>query len=136
MKKIILSIASLLIGSMVHAQTGALAGKWEFEAAGRIGTDRLVIDFKVEGNKLGGTITRNDPPGQPPAALAGEINGDMIVFTVQSPDGLRTITMTGKISGDEIIFARVVSGAEGAGHGLGFYGLKGPATVVAKRVKL
>ena len=135
MKKIILSIASLLIGSMVHAQTGALAGKWEFEAAGRIGTDRLVIDFKVEGNKLGGTITRNDPPGQPPAALAGEINGDMIVFTVQSPDGLRAITMTGRIGGDEITFTREVTGTAGVGHGLGFYGLNGPAVVIAKRLK-
>ena len=135
MKKIILLIASLLAGSMVHAQTRALAGQWEFEAAGRIGTDRLVIDFKVEGNKLGGTITRNDPPGQPPAALAGEINGDMIVFTVQSPDGLRAITMTGRIGGDEITFTREVTGTAGAGHGLGFYGLNGPAVVIAKRLK-
>ena len=59
----------------------------------------------------------------------------MIVFTVPSPDALRTITMTGMVIGDEITFTREVIGTAGEGHGLGFYGLKGPATIVVKRMK-
>jgi hypothetical protein len=133
-KKIATAMAALVMSVVVFAQSAGLAGKWEFTAPGTRGQDRLVIDFVVAGNKLSGTITRTDPPGQEPTDLQGALNGDKIVFTVKSPDGNRTITMTGNVGADEISFKREAMGTTAKGPGTGFYGLNGPPAIVARRV--
>ena len=98
-------------------------------------TDNIVIDLKKDGNRLSGTITRSDPPGQQPMKLEGEINNDKMEFKVNSPDGKRIITVSGNVTEDEITFMREVSGTAGRGPGLGFYGLNGPDFVTAIRLK-
>ena len=135
MRKIIFTIMSLGICGILQAQSVPVTGKWEFAVVTPFNTDKIVIDFRTDGNRLGGTIIRSEPPGQPPANLEGEILDDTITFTVKSPDGLRTIMIKGKINSDEIAFTREASGAAGQGPGMGFYGLDGPATVIATRVK-
>jgi hypothetical protein len=130
-----LALALLLAAaSTIALAAAAVDGKWATEAPGPRGNgvDKIVMEFKSAGSKLTGTIVRTDPPGQKPVALEGTIDKDVVTFTVKSPDGNRTITFTGTVKGDEITFKREV---KGTGGGQGFYGLHGPATLTAKRVK-
>ena len=95
-----------------------------------------MIELSVKGAAVAGTITRTNAPNQTPTTLKGKFANNVVTFSVTSPDGMRTISMTGKVSGDEIVFERKAVGtAAGAGAGTGFYGLSGPKTVSAKRLR-
>ena len=130
MKKLAcLSLSTLFTVGLLLGQT-EITGKWLIEAPGTTGIDHVTMDLKATGDKLSGSITRSAYPDQKPVTIDGKINGDTIVFTVQSPDGRRTITFTGRVKGNEIFFRREVNGTNG---GAGIYGMIGLETLTAKR---
>jgi hypothetical protein len=118
----------ILVGAALAVGQSRLDGKWRTE----VGVDVVVFEFKVEAAKVTGLITRTAVPDQDPVSFEGTLKNDTLTFTVTSPDGRRTVSLTGKVKSDEIAFDRVV---KGVGGGPGFYGIDGPAAIVAKRVK-
>ena len=86
--------------------TGA-AGKWLIKD----GSNDILLEFKVEGSKLTGTLENSQMPG----AIEfrdGKIEGDQISFDyVRQINGQdMKISWTGKLSGDEIKFRRGLAG--------------------------
>jgi hypothetical protein len=73
-------------------------GRWEGTVKGQNGEDfPLVFNFKVEGEKLTGTI--ETPMGEQPIK-DGKVKGEEIWFTVEFGDS--KITHEGKMAGDAI----------------------------------
>jgi hypothetical protein len=102
MRSLILA-AMLLLG----ARAGLAAdpgGKWKGEAVGGDGVTRtFAFDFKADGDKLTGAMTREQ--GESPIA-EGRIKGDTISFSVTinvNGDPVK-ILYTGKVAGNEIHF--------------------------------
>jgi len=114
-------------------------GQWETVSAGTPG--RIVLELKLDGNKLSGTMAapRAAQPDQlgNPVKIVGKVDGDILAFNLTSPDGNRTITFVGRIRGDEMNLNRDVEGSagNGGGPGAGIYGFNGPATLTVHRVK-
>lgn len=133
MRRMIVSCLLLFVITGHLLGQATIAGKWETEAPGPRGIDKIVMDFKVDGTKLTGTVLRSSPPGQGPVTLEGKVDKTRVEFTVKSPDGSRTIKFTGELKGDTIEFTREVTGA-GGGNGI-FGGETGPKNVTAKRAK-
>ena len=132
MRRVILGFV-LLTSAVLGQTTPSFDGKWEMRVVGDNGPDVIVLKLDVVSDAMTGTMTRSNPSGQRPVPIKDLwIAVDEIRFTVTSPDGLRTVHFSGKISGNEIAFKREAQGREG---GSGIYGLKGPATLVAKRSK-
>lgn len=122
-----------LILMTTHAKAAdSIDGKWRLDTTLSQGVDRIVMEFKVSGSKLTGSITRTFPAGLPSVAIDGLVSGNKIEFTVMSADGARAIKFSGKIAGDEIAFAREV---KGTGGGDGLYGQYGPVAFTVKRMK-
>ena len=125
-------IATLALTVASYSQS-KISGVWQTEASGgRGGIDMITMELHVDGDKLTGQITRTDPPGQDPVAIAGKATETTVVFTVKSPDGKRVITFKGRLEGNQLVFSREV---QGTGGGRGIYGLDGPSNVTARRVK-
>lgn len=83
------------------------AGSWSWTMRGRQGADQKVTaKFKVEGNKLTGTITMPGRNGQSNETEIkdGKVNGDEVSFNLVRERNGTTMTTkyTGKISGDTI----------------------------------
>jgi hypothetical protein len=93
----------------------------------------LRLELIGDGTKVTGTILRWEPKVE---IYDGKIEGNTIRFKAKSPDGFRTITLTGTIAGDEISFTRDVQVAEGGNPGgYNIFGVLGPRTFIAKRVR-
>jgi hypothetical protein len=71
-------------------------GQWETVSAGTPG--RIVLELKLDGNKLSGTMAapRAAQPDQlgNPVKIVGKVDGDILAFNLTSPDGNRTITLS------------------------------------------
>lgn len=83
------------------------AGSWSWTMRGRQGADQKVTaKFKVEGNKLTGTVTMPGRNGQSNETEIkdGKVNGEEISFNLVRERNGNSITTkyTGKISGDTI----------------------------------
>ncbi len=114
-------------------------GQWETSSAGTAG--RIVLDLKQDGRNLSGTMAapkaaQPDQLGNP-VTIVGKVDGDILAFTLTSPDGNRTITFVGRVTGDDMNLNRDVEGSAGTGGGpgAGIYGFNGPATLAVHRVK-
>lgn len=114
-------------------------GQWETSSTGTPG--RIVLELKQDGNKLSGTMaapkaTQPDQLGNP-VKIVGKVDGDILAFTLTSPDGNRTITFVGRVVNDDMVLNRDVEGSAGTdgGPGAGIYGFNGPATLAVHRVK-
>jgi hypothetical protein len=84
-----------------------IGGKWVAQVPGRDGQTReTVFNFKVEGDKLTGTMSGRQ--GQEIAISDGKVSGDTLSFVVTMERGGNSIrwTYTGKIAGDEIQMKR------------------------------
>jgi hypothetical protein len=120
------------IPSTLQAQD-AFNGKWEAEVA----SERIVFEFQVKEGKVTGSITRVNVRNPEQTKLEGVLEKETIRFAVKNGDGTRTIKFSGKLSGDSILFDREVTlnNPEARPGGPGIYGMGGPATLTAKRLK-
>lgn len=88
----------LAAAGSVWAQTASVAGEWEgtFNTPG--GARPFKVVFNVEGEKLTGTVKRQN--GDVP--LTGTIKGEDISFsyTISYGENALTLFFTGKVSGD------------------------------------
>jgi len=110
----------LFVLTMVLVGLGAIAawaadvsGKWVAEVPGRQGqTQTTTFTFKVEGDKLTGTIST--PRGETPIS-DGRVQGDEISFTqvIEAGGNQMKFLYKGKVSGDEIKFTRQREGGQG-----------------------
>ena len=106
----------ILLGLLVAPAVWAsdIDGKWTAEFETPRGTSEMSFDFKVEGDKLSGTVTNRRGESE---IQDGKIEGDTVSFKQVMSFGREiTILYTGKISGDEIEFTRKF---EGGGPGRG-----------------
>lgn len=88
-------IALVLAVSALAADVG---GKWKATTQGPDGTGmELVFTFKVDGNKLTGTV--NSQMGDMPIT-DGKVDGNNITFTVDAMG--QKLVHTGTVSGDEM----------------------------------
>ncbi len=110
------------------AQSG-VAGKWYAPAS--MGPRLTTMEFKVDGTKLTGTVSRYTDSVR---IYDGTISGNTISFRYKSPDSFRTISLVGKVGAAEIAFTRTVTvdtaGRVGSG---GIFGGAGSPTFTATR---
>jgi hypothetical protein len=97
-----LFVASLLVALSLAAPLAQarLAGDWNLTFNTPMGSLDANATFKVDGDKLSGTIS--SPAGETP--IAGSVKGATFNFTfnVQGPNGDLNITMSGEQDGDAI----------------------------------
>jgi hypothetical protein len=97
-----------------------LSGKWKGDLNGPDGNAlEINFDFKVDGEKLTGTVTNTYGEEQ---ITEGVVKGDDISFIIMAGGGQFKITYKGKVDGEDIKF-HVIIGEMGEGD------------MVAKRVK-
>ncbi len=153
-------LGAALLSTVILASSGAafgadINGKWKatFQGGGGDMTIEQTFTFKVDGEKLGGTM--NDPMMGDAKIASGSIKGDEIEFTVTGSGqmGEMTLNFKGKVvSADEIHLTMSFNGGgpggggppgggppEGGGGppggGGGGRGPGGGMELVAKRVK-
>jgi hypothetical protein len=87
-----------------------LAGKW----VGRSGDNDIILEFKVDGMKVTGTI--NNPLAGATPIMDGKLIGDDIFFyVVRTINNVESrVLWRGKAAGDEIKFKREIQGQEGS----------------------
>jgi opacity protein-like surface antigen len=108
-------LAVLFIATLATASFAAdVTGKWTAEVAGRNGQTRTTnFDFKVEGEKLTGTMSGGQGGDQP--IVDGTAKGDDIAFNVvvNFNGNEMKLVYKGKVAGDVIKMSRTREGAEG-----------------------
>ncbi len=100
--------------SMVRAAD--ISGKWIAQVPARDGQTReTVFNFKVEGDKVTGTVSGRQGDN---AISDGKISGDDISFTVTANFGGNEVKLiyTGKVAADEIKFTRTREGGNQPGQ--------------------
>ncbi len=122
--RIVLLAATLMLVCAVVTWAADVTGKWTAQVPGRGGQTReTTFNFKVEGEKLTGTISgmQGDIP-----ISDGKVKGDDISFVVTMNFGGNEVKMNykGKVAGDEIKFTREREG-----------GNQPPQEFTAKRAK-
>ncbi len=112
--KRILLLCLFLVGlGAIAAWAADVSGQWVAEVPGRQGqTQSMTFTFKVEGEKLTGSITT--PRGESPIS-DGKIQGDEISFTqvLEFGGNQMKFLYKGKVVGDEIRFTRQREGGQG-----------------------
>ena len=105
MKKIIfqtvvLATLTILATAALNAQSKSVDGEWDASMNTPGGEVPMKLVFKVDGEKLTGTVKRS----RGDAAIAGTIKGNDINFsyTVDYNGNSLTISFTGKVSGDSM----------------------------------
>lgn len=114
-----------------------ISGKWKAEAPGGQGNVELTLTFKVDGNKLTGTL--DNPEAGPADIKEGRIEGENVSFHLdRNVNGMEMkIIWKGKIAGDdEIKFKRTWEVSGGLGRGGGQSGGGEAANdITARRIK-
>jgi hypothetical protein len=121
MRRRVFFLAAFL-ASMFLPSAGAadLNGKWKGDLHGPDGNAlEINFDFKVDGEKLTGTVTNTYGEEQ---ITEGVVKGDEISFIIMAGGGQFKIVYKGKVDGEDIKF-HVIIGEMGEGD------------MVAKRVK-
>ena len=100
-----LVVTILFLAVSIGAAAADLAGMWTAQVPGRNGTRDTKFTFKVDGDKLTGTMSVE---GQDTVIADGKVSGDNLSFTASVDRGGNMIkfTYTGKINGSEIQFKR------------------------------
>lgn len=99
--------------AVLTAWAADISGQWVADVPGRQGqTQNYTFTFKVEGEKLTGTITT--PRGESPIS-DGKIAGDEVSFTQTLEFGGNQVKFLykGKVSDNEIKFTRQREGGQG-----------------------
>ncbi len=100
--------AVLALGFLAEAKAADASGTWTWTMRGRQGRpdQKVTAKFKVDGNKLTGTVTSPGRNGQTNETEIkdGKVNGDEISFNLVRERNGNTMTTkySGKISGDTI----------------------------------
>jgi hypothetical protein len=119
MKALVLSVVVVLLAA-VPARAADVAGKWIAKVAGAQGqgASDITFVFKVDGEKLTGTLNNSQAPGDV-ELQEGKISGDDLSFSLTRNIGGTDMKVLwkGKVAGDEIKFTRSVQGAGGPGGG-------------------
>ena len=104
MKRTLLAALALLVFSLA-ALAADVSGKWTAEVAGRGGPQTITLTFKVDGDKLTGTVS--NPMGELPIS-DGKVEGDNISFNQVLSFGGNDVTLkyTGTVKGDTIEMKR------------------------------
>jgi hypothetical protein len=95
---------SLLLGGFALAAVSFAAditGKWTAQVPGRNGDQENTFNFKQDGEKLTGTVTR--PQGEV-TITDGKVSGDTVTFSIETQRGKQTFS--GTISGGELKLKR------------------------------
>jgi hypothetical protein len=92
----------LLLALSSAAVAADINGKWKATMEGQMGTMEMNFTFKVDGEKITGTMS-SEMMGEQKIS-EGAIKGDDVSFAVamESPMGAMTITFKGKVAGDEM----------------------------------
>jgi hypothetical protein len=90
---------SLLLALAAVSFAADITGKWTAMVPGRNGEQEATFAFKQEGDKLSGTMSRQQ--GDAPIS-EGKVSGDTVSFTVETQRGKRTYS--GTVSGGTIKF--------------------------------
>lgn len=101
MKRFLTTLTMLLMLSLT-ALGADISGKWTGQVPRGGQTVDTTFVFKVDGEKLTGTIS--DGQGGTLTIADGKVSGDRVSFSVETERGKRTFT--GAISGSEIKFKR------------------------------
>lgn len=102
--KYILSVFAVLLVFAMAAPAADVTGKWKAEVQTQNGTRESIFEFKVDGEKLTGTVTGGR--GGPAEIMDGKISGDNISFVVVRKFQEREFKQQykGVVSGSEIKF--------------------------------
>ena len=100
-----LAVITLFLAVSIGALAADVAGTWTAQVPGRSGTRDTKFTFKVDGDKLTGTMSVE---GQATAIADGKASGSDLSFTASVDRGGNTIkyNFTGKLAGDAIQFKR------------------------------
>lgn len=124
----IISVGAIVLLALAPAWAADVAGKWVAQVPGAQGQGgaEITLVFKVEGEKLTGTLNNPQAPGDV-EINEGKISGDEISFSLMRNIGgtEMKVIWKGKISGDEIKFTRTAQGGPGGA----------PTEITAKRGK-
>ncbi len=87
-----------------------LEGKWQSEFDSRVGHQKYVYEFKLDGETLTGKATREVDDQKTVTEIKGKFSGGEISFTepLKTQDREITIDYTGRISGGELKLTRKV----------------------------
>ena len=120
-KFLLAAASSLFLAATTFAAD--ISGKWSAEVQGRQGAMTTTFVFKVEGEKLTGTVSGRG--GDTPIS-DGTIKGDDLAFnvTMNFNGNEMTLAYKGKVAGEEIKMTRTRPGAD-----------MPPQEFTAKRVK-
>lgn len=117
----------MVLMALTSAWAADVTGKWVAHVPGAQGQpdSDITLVFKVDGDKLTGTINNSQTPGDV-ELNEGKINGDEVSFSLirKFGDTGFKVIWKGKISGDEIKFTRATDGFPG-----------GDTEIVARRAK-
>ena len=104
-------LLTLLFTLGIAAFAADISGSWSADVPGRQGTQPTTFNFKVDGNKLTGTVT--NARGETPI-VDGKIDGDKISFSQKLEFGGNSMTIMykGMVSGSEIKFTREREGGQ------------------------
>jgi hypothetical protein len=139
-KRWLLSVLFILFILPASLWATDISGKWKAPAPGQQGNIELILTFKVDGQRLTGTL---DNPEVGPADIKdGKVEGENVSFHLdRNVNGMEMkIIWKGKITGeDEIQFKRTWEmgggfGGSAAGEGQGGGGAAAN-DITAKRVK-
>jgi hypothetical protein len=116
----IISVCAMVLLALSSASAADVAGKWVAHVAGAQGQgdSEITLVFKVDGERLTGTINNSQQPGDVELS-DGKVSGDEISFSLQRKiaDNSMKVVWKGKISGDEIKFTRTIEGFGGGAPG-------------------
>ncbi len=116
MRSKIISVGAIVLLALSPAWAADIAGKWvaHVPGAGGQGDSDITLVFKVDGEKLTGTINNTQAPGDV-ELNDGKVSGDEISFSLIRKIGNNDmkVVWNGKISGDEIKFTRTAQGGAG-----------------------
>lgn len=129
--KLMLRVVATFVAAcaLTHAQTapGGPAGTWQGDGV------PVSVVLKATASTVTGTVAQGAAAGT--EISDGMIEGNVITFKVQFPNGGRTVMFTGKLDGDSIAFTREVKVPEGAaGGGGGILGANGPSDFTVSRL--
>jgi hypothetical protein len=120
--RMVILLAALAFGLAISTSAADITGQWTASFDTQIGTQNYTYTFKVDGEKLTGTIKSDNGSGD---LVDGSVKGDEVKFTenLDMQGTAISITYDGKIAdNDTINFTRQV-------------GDFATETLVAKRVK-
>jgi hypothetical protein len=132
MRKLLLTLAAVLLMAAPAGAASGVAGKWTGETQGRNGPQKITLELKTAGEALTGTMATGDTP--PVAVEDGKVSGAKVSFTTtRSIQGFDLkVKWSGEAKDDTLTLAREFTNLpEGAGAG----GAGPPPPVVLSRTK-